>query len=218
MAGMRSKRTGVEDFYRILGVLPTASRDDITAAYYGLARKHHPDAGATDPAALSQLKQINEAYEVLSDEQRRRDYDRRSEPGIGRQSRPTAANSFHGSVPIHRSAFRRPQKSADTMVAGPLDVEVELPVRPEEARDGGPCDMVLTIRHACDRCRGHGRVAGAACDGCEGQGQVRRRRHLQLHLPGGLRTGSILRIAGQGRHHAAAAGDLLVRIKVLPYW
>ena len=79
-----------EDLYAILGVDPQANRKAIKSAYHRLARQYHPDVNPTDPAAEERLKQINAAYEVLSDPVKRAGYDRtrprqQSQPGVGPQ-------------------------------------------------------------------------------------------------------------------------------------
>src|SRR5947199_7377845 len=65
-----------QDYYEILGVPKTATEDDIKKAFRKLARKHHPDVNPGDKAAEEQFKKINEAYEVLSDKEKRAKYDR----------------------------------------------------------------------------------------------------------------------------------------------
>src|SRR5579884_2936106 len=72
-----------KDFYEVLGVNRTASADDIKRAYRQLARKHHPDVAEDKAAAEHRFKEINEAYEVLSDSQKRANYDRFGHAGVG---------------------------------------------------------------------------------------------------------------------------------------
>ena len=64
-----------KDYYAALGVTKTASADEIKKAYRKLARKHHPDANRSDPAAEEKFKEISEAYDVLSDDAKRKEYD-----------------------------------------------------------------------------------------------------------------------------------------------
>lgn len=173
----------------------------------------------SDPAALGKLKEINEAYEVLSDEQKRRDYDRRS--GKSRRPVPVSAQaSDFRPVPKQVKPPSRHNQQASNISARACDIEMELPITPEEARYGGPCEFVMVLRRECERCGGHGRRGNtdACCDGCCGSGQINEQRRLRLSLPRGLRTGTVLYIGGQRPRRATAAGDLVLRIKVLPYW
>src|SRR5579872_3697735 len=72
-----------KDFYDVLGINRTASADDIKRAYRALARKHHPDVSEDKAEAEHRFKEINEAYEVLSDPQKRAQYDRYGSVGNG---------------------------------------------------------------------------------------------------------------------------------------
>jgi molecular chaperone DnaJ len=67
--------TQTKDFYRILGVAENAPAGEIKKAYRKLAKQHHPDANASDPAAAERFKEVSEAYAVLSDDEKRKQYD-----------------------------------------------------------------------------------------------------------------------------------------------
>lgn len=215
---MNSERSGDNDYYVILGVTPTASPEEITGAYYVLARKHHPDASSSDPGEASDFKRISEAYDVLSDEQKRRNYDRSRRTKVRRPQSAGSAAAF-GFAPVGKQATTFPQTGgpAVPMANSAPVIEGELPIRPEEARRGGPCDFILTIRRECERCSGRGCVGELPCGTCHGKGQILRRQPVKLDLPPGLRTGTILRVAGQRQFHGTS-GDLRLRIKILPYW
>jgi DnaJ-class molecular chaperone len=80
-----------KDLYKLLGLPRDASRDDIRKAHRMLVRKHHPDANPQDPQAEERFKEIQQAYEVLSNEQKRREYDQRFHASSrGRADRPRA--------------------------------------------------------------------------------------------------------------------------------
>lgn len=76
-----------EDLYELLGVTRGTSGDEVRKAYRRLVREHHPDANPDDPGAEERLKKIQQVYEVLSNPQKRREYDQRSHTSSGRRSR-----------------------------------------------------------------------------------------------------------------------------------
>jgi len=206
---MDTRGANEQDYYRILGVLRTATAADICAAYHLLARRHHPDVSPLSPDSLARIKLINEAYEVLSDAEKRREYDRRH------PLRSAPQSITRGFQELARSSFTRPTTPA---AASATDVEVELPVAPEEARYGGLCEFTLTLHEVCAACAGQGQVAGSWCNCCQGHGRTRQRRRLQIRLPGGVQTGTLIRLARPDARWLASAGDLLLRIKVRPCW
>ena len=183
-----------KDYYQILGIVRTAAAADIDAAYRALARRFHPDLGPSTPDSLARLKLINEAYGILSDRQKRSAYDRQHRP-------------------LHADARVPPRECRGTH-----DLEVELPIAPEEALHGGPCDLTVTTWIACRDCSGRGRTVETPCKGCNGHGKMRQQRSFSIELPRGLSTGEIVRIALPSKQAAWGNGDLLLRIEVRPCW
>jgi curved DNA-binding protein len=181
----------LRDYYEDLGVPRTASADEIKRAYRQLARKHHPDlATASEKAEASErFKEINEAYEVLSDTEKRAKYDALgpnwkagaefTPSGAGAAAPgPTAAwrdvgdfsdffESIFGGMGGGRRE-RRPGGGVRFSMAG-ADVEAELPITIEEAMTGGR--RRLTMPNG---------------------------RSVEAEIPVGIRDGSVLRIPGQG--------------------
>jgi molecular chaperone DnaJ len=202
------------DYYQILGVLRSAKLSEITAAYHALAQQCHPDAGAGDAESLAKFKAIARAYEVLSDDGKRREYDRRF------------SRSKRSSVPTSSFGFAAPFKSVDVPssltprmpVRAANDLEIELPIAPEEARFGGPCSFTLDVTSECRDCHGRGSSGNDPCSVCRGTGKSRERRRLEMMLPRGVQSGAIIRIAGQGGRSATSTGDLFVRLRVQPCW
>ncbi|MCH5376681.1 MAG: DnaJ domain-containing protein [Planctomycetes bacterium] len=212
---MNIRRDDQQDYYEILGVPPDATLREITNAYYSLALKHHPDVCCEDQDSSTRFKRISQAYEVLSDVKRRREYDRShvsmTKPHTARTSQPPASSPI--GRPLHRDSVQRPHAQRCS------DLEVELPVVPEEARAGGPCEFILTLPQPCDRCRGGGRSGSGRCERCRGQGTIRIRRLLRIHLPGDVRDGDIFRLAEtRGAAFDTALENLLIRIRIRPYW
>ena len=166
------------DYYRILDVERDASRDEIKRAFRRLARESHPDANPDDPTAEARFRQVAEAYEVLSDPERRARYDRGEtlDPGAffqGPGSLDDLLRSVFGDGSIFGAASREPRVNRGR------DVRVNLVLTLEEAAFGVEKSVVFRTALACESCEGSGSGDGAglqACRICGGSGQVRMAR------------------------------------------
>jgi molecular chaperone DnaJ len=169
--------TAKRDYYQVLGVDRSASDAEIKKAFRRLARELHPDVNAHDPEAEEKFKEAAEAYEVLSDAERRRTYDRFGHEGLRSHGFDPAAGFgsfqdifdaiFGGGDPF--SAFgREPGAGADVAAV----VEIEL----EDVLEDQQREVSFEAVSVCDRCRGNGAEPGTpieTCDRCGGTGQLR---------------------------------------------
>jgi molecular chaperone DnaJ len=171
------------DYYETLGVPKNASADDIKSAFRKLARQYHPDV-SKEPEAEEKFKEINEAYGILSDPQKRARYDQFGRAGLGEMGgMPDYATmdfsdifeellggmgfGFGGSG----SRSRRPRRGRD------LQVQVSLTF--EEAVFGVEKTVEVTRNEVCSTCRGTGAAPGSSpqrCQTCGGRGEVRQVR------------------------------------------
>lgn len=228
-----------KSFYETLGVSRTATDKEVRSAYRKLARKFHPDVNPTDRAAESRFKEINGAFEVLSDAEKRRKYDkygerweyadqiedaqkRQSAGGWFRQGGNGGAADAGGDFgSIFETFFRRDRGGARGQPATRRGQDIETPVEVtlEEAFAGTSRTLNLQSHETCTTCGGAGEVAGAICHTCEGVGQVARPRRLEVKVPAGVKTGSRVRIAGEGRPGIGGGpgGDLYLVTAVLPH-
>ncbi len=184
-----------KDYYKTLGVAKGASADEIKKSYRKLARKYHPDANEGDAKAEARFKEISEAYTVLSDEKRRKEYDEaRSLFGSGGPRMPGTAGSgsyggfdlgdlFGGAAgsaggrlgDLLGGVFNR--GGTTTQQARPrrgADVETETTLTFGDAIDGSTVSLRLTGEGPCKACMGTGAKAGTVprvCPTCEGTGQ-----------------------------------------------
>lgn len=159
------------DYYEVLGVARDASEDEIKKAYRALARKYHPDANPDDPGAEGKFKELAEAFSVLSDEGRRRDYDRygTSKPPAGGFDPFDLFASFFGGDPF--GAFSR--RGA---VQHGRDLVYEMNVTLSEVLRGVVRTIEIGAHFSCETCAGSGARPGSgavACTRCSGSGQVR---------------------------------------------
>jgi molecular chaperone DnaJ len=175
-----------KDYYEVLGVSRDASGAEIKRAYRGLAREHHPDVAHDKSKAEHRFKEINEAYEVLSDPNKRAQYDRfgvvgngapgSGDFGFGAGSFGDIFDMFFGNVRGAGQARRAgPERGSDLR----YDIEITL----EEAFGGASKEIAFDRLAHCDVCRGSGAKPGTMilpCDRCGGSGTVRSARHTPL--------------------------------------
>lgn len=179
------------DYYALLGVGRNATDDEIRRAFRRLARELHPDASGGDPVGEERFKEVQEAYEVLRDPERRRLYDMYGPEAARRGAGPgpEAADVFGGGLGDLFNAFfggqspfgaRRPGGPA-AMRGNDLEVKVELSF--EEAVFGTDKTAKLRLPVTCSTCKGSGARPGttaASCSTCKGTGELRRVRQSLL--------------------------------------
>ena len=182
-----------KDHYDILGVPRQASTGDIKKAYWKLAHKHHPDKGGTREDE-EKFREVQEAYEVLSDDQKRAAYDQFGHAGAANAGAGPGFSGFQGSAEgfdfnsfgdIFEQFFTG-FGGAGTRQRGPSrgsDLQVSVTVEFEEAVRGGQKEVSLTRRATCGTCDGDGAAKGAkivTCQRCGGRGEVQVTRRTVL--------------------------------------
>jgi curved DNA-binding protein len=220
-----------KDYYAILGVSPDADEKEIKRAFRRLARQHHPDVNPGDPGAEDRFKEINEAHEVLSDSEKRRKYDQLRADW----SRWQQAGGRPGEYDWSRWTSGSPQPGGDgqrvyVRYGSPEDLEdlfggnspfsdffsqifggagagtapggYEYRVRPRRGQDYEQ-EVEISLREAYE-----GATRLLQKDG----------RRLEVRIPPGARTGTRVRMAGEGAPGAAGGetGDLYLRVRVSP--
>lgn len=265
-----------KDLYEVLGVNRDATDKEIKAAYRRLARKHHPDVNPGSPDAEQRFKELQAAYSVLGDPEKRKQYDRHGNeffsprgpskgPGVeweefvrGFGQRGTRV-SFGGIdfdvftdvfEPGAATGFRaepQPIRGRDVYQSVTVDfleaargATVTLPLQREVHCDrcggngaepgatfsicpscGGSGDVtrgafVFSQKVACPQCGGKGRVADKTCMRCRGSGRMPKQEKIEVRIPGGVDTGSKVRVPGKGLPGANGGpyGDLLLNVTV----
>lgn len=171
----------VRDPYDILGVDRSATQDEIKSAFRRLAAQHHPDKNPGDDGAHHRFKEINAAYQILSDPQKRAAFDRYGEAAMGGVA-GGGGNPFAGGVPFDVSDLNIDGIFGDLLGAlgikvgdrGALQKEVRITF--EEAAFGCTKEIKYDRVEACSDCAGSGSAAGSAaerCPACNGRGRVR---------------------------------------------
>ncbi|MDT8306113.1 MAG: J domain-containing protein [Anaerolineae bacterium] len=223
----------VKDYYDVLGVSRSADQKEIRQAFRKLARLYHPDVNPGDRAAEERFKEINEAYEVLSDPEKREKYDqfgaqwRQYERAGGRpedfnwgqwQAQPGAGPGGAGYRTVTPEEFEQMFGGGgrggfsdffETLFGGSMGGfdgfnRTTQQARPRSGRDIEH-EVQVTLEEAF-----HGTTRSL---------QYEDGRQIEAQIPPGVKTGSRIRLAGQGGSGAGggAAGDLYLRVEVLPH-
>lgn len=174
------------DYYEILGISRDASKEDIKRAYRRLARKYHPDVNK-EPGSEERFKEINRAYEVLSEPESRARYDRFGEAGVasGAGAGFQDFSDMGGFADIFETIFSGfggmgGGTTASRRRTGPVrgdDLRLDLKLSFREAVFGGEKEIRIPHLETCQVCEGRGAKPGAGvntCPTCGGNGQVRR--------------------------------------------
>lgn len=173
-----------EDYYEILGVNKNASDDEIKSAFRKAAKQYHPDLHPDDKAAEAKFKKINEAYEVLSDPQKRGKYDQFGHAAFdqtagGGYSYTDFGGGFGGFSDIFETVFGSGFGASARRNTGPVagnDLRYNLTITFEEAAFGVRREILVPREENCRTCEGSGAKPGTqpqTCGACGGSGHVR---------------------------------------------
>jgi molecular chaperone DnaJ len=233
------------DHYRALGIDPSATIEQVKAAYRRQALKHHPDKNPGSAEAAERFKQCSEAYELLSDPRRRTEYDARLR-FRGRGVQAIAKDLIDDFLGTQLGSRRDGQDSRFTLELplreAALGVTRQISFNSPElcgacsgsgAAPGGrgrcpDCSGrgeikarpgLLSLGRPCPRCGGQGEVITAPCKPCSGVGTVEQTRQYDVRLPPGVRDGDVKIIDGEGEpgRGGARRGDLHIVVRLQPH-
>ena len=252
-----------QNYYAVLGVARNAGDEDIRRAFRRKAMEYHPDRNK-NPDAEEKFKEINEAYQVLSDTKKRAQYDRFGKAGVGAGAQAGGSpfdgfDVFGGFGDIFDSFFgdataratRQPRRGGDLQEQVTLSFEEsiwgasrEVDVNRLEVchhcngagnEPGTSVDTCSDCRGAgqvrrsqrsvfgqftqvaaCPSCRGRGSVISTPCGTCKAAGRERRRRKIEVKIPGGVESGMQVRLSGEGDagSDGGGSGNLYVAVAV----
>lgn len=220
--------TTTKDYYKILGVSKTATKDEIKKAYRGLARKYHPDLNPDNKEAEEKFKEVQEAHEVLSNEEKRKTYDmfgsaefrpggrttwrRTGDTGGGAYEYSYNARDFPGFEDIFKDIFGFTGEARHGRSRGDAFKDIFTYAARESTSRGRNLEYQIEIDFDTA-------IKGGVRDisiSRQKQGKINTEK-LSVKIPAGVDNGSRVRIHGKGEGRGGAKGDLYLKIKVKPH-
>ena len=217
-----------KDYYMILDIPEFSTQDEIKSAYRKLARKWHPDVAGNSSDVITRFKEINEAYEVLSDKSKKADYDtaRRFYNYSSNQKREQKETTNNSTNPNVKESSKKENKSESKKsgfgfnweefiakkyreVQFKREKEVKTAKRGEdiysdieisvfEAVTGTTKVINMLQTNVCPKCGGRKFVNGTVCNCCNGKGESSSYKRFSVKIPAGVKQGSKIRLAGEG--------------------
>lgn len=232
----------MKDYYKILEVNENSSEDEIKKSYRNLSKKYHPDL---NPDGAEKFKEIAEAYEVLSDSNKRQVYDNQKNNPGGFHNMGDIFSHMFGDSPIFGQ--NRPRKSPDKIVKiqlTPIDSYLGVDKTIQYMKDihcdvcngsggdkqaCGTCKgqgfqirtfgtgfMIQQVRTQCGSCGGRGYTLVRRCGSCDGKGKKPSVSTINIKIPHAIDEGQFMRLGGLGDFHDGNYGDLIIQVQMSP--
>jgi len=216
------------DYYDVLGVNKSASKDELKKSYRKLAMKYHPDRNPDDKQASEKFKELSEAYEILSDDQKRQAYDNFGHEGVNSSfsSSQGAADAFSdifgdifSDIFGGGSGSRASTRGSDLSYNLEISLEeavfgkslnIEIPTKERCNGLWNRCSFCggagvirqqqgfFSMQQTCPHCRGDGEVHDSNCSICNGLGYINKNKKLSVKIPSGVDDGDRIRLSGEG--------------------
>ena len=223
-----------KDYYKILDIPEFSTQDEIKSAYRHLARKWHPDVAGSSADVIAKFKEINEAYEILSDKNRKADYDtaRRfysyaKETKEYKKTAKPASDGETNSAKKQGFTFNWEDFFANKKQKNAYQKEVHAPQKGEdiysdveisvfEAACGTTKIINMLQTQICPKCNGRKFVNASKCPYCKGKGETSTYKRFNVKIPAGIKDKSKIRLAGEGEKglNGGANGDLYLTIHI----
>lgn len=222
-----------DNYYDVLGVDEKSTQDDIKKAYRNLAKENHPDKGGDE----EKFKKINEAYDTIGDEVKRKNYDNQKNNPFGgnfsdmfnmfnqqRQRQENHTSVITVNIGVLDSYLSRNKQitykrktncNVCTGTGGEKKICTVCNGVGSVMRQMGSGMFVQVVNMACETCSGTGKITINACYGCGGLGTKDEMKTLDIKIPHGIEDGQFIRMSNVGDFKNGRFGDLVVRINLM---
>lgn len=215
------------NYYDILEIKTNASEQEIKSAFRKLARKWHPDVAGNSPDVVKRFKEINEAYEVLSDSDKRKKYDilrgilhsatsekkqappppppkpeQTEKPKQQKEKKTEQKNTFQDAWDNFIKNTKQQEKSKQTKYSAKkidgTDITSDITITIPESIEGTTRTVNILHSEPCPKCNGRKFANGSVCRECNGTGEISVHKKISVRIPEHVKQGSKIRIAGEG--------------------
>lgn len=233
-----------KDYYKILHISENSTQEEIKSAYRRLARKWHPDVAGNSEDVIVNFKDINEAYETLSNEIKKADYDKArrfySYSSLGasaknrgkngekkdtyqkekrKEEKTTSKQTYHTKDSFKFSwedFFFKTQRQEKDIAKKGKDIYSDIEISIFEALGGTTKVINMLQTNLCPKCHGRKFVNGSECSFCKGKGETSTYKRFNVRIPAGISDKSKIRLAGEGEKgiNGGANGDLYLTVHI----
>ena len=233
-----------KDYYKILGVHESESAENIKKAYRRLAREWHPDVAGNTPDVLKRFKEINEAYEILSNSVKKAEYDRakrfydyaknsgkssdnaKSDSNVNNATKPDFGNNkdfnnkFNHKWEEFISKYQQFKANKENNIKNKQqrgkDIYCDIEISIQDAICGVTKTVNMLQKEVCPKCGGKKFANGSICKNCSGKGETTSYKKFNIKIPAGIKDGSRIRLAGEGSKgiNGGVSGDLYINVRI----
>ena len=222
-----------KDYYKILGVAEFESAENIKSAYRKLARKYHPDIAGNSSDILLKFKEINEAYEILSNKIKREEYDRtlrfysyakENSAQMNFNNAETKKENAKKGFSFNWEDFLKTKKRSESFKENTKqqpkrgeDIYSDIDISIFESLSGATKTINMLQTHTCPLCKGKRFVNGGICKHCNGKGTIADYKKFMVKIPKGVTNNSKIRLSGEGDkgQFGGTNGDLYLTIHII---
>ena len=207
-----------KNYYNILEIDTDATEAEIKSAFRKLARKWHPDVAGNSPEVVKRFKEINEAYEVLSDSDKRTKYDilRGILHTKSKENKTRTQQNQQTFIKNTKSQEKTKQTKYSEKKINGSDITSDITITMLESIEGTTRTVNILHTEPCPKCHGRKFANGSICSYCNGTGEISVHKKLSVRIPEHVKQGAKIRIAGEGNQgfNGGKNGDLYLIVKI----